>query len=105
LQKSGVDFVTAVRLLFSALSSSPMRISPREIFCAMQCAAADSRSRRGHCPALLSPSADLVVWLLRILLRGQRARAYNVGSDNGQHRATRPRIAEAVLPTPEVYQS
>ena len=25
--------------------------------------------------------ADLVVWLLRILLRGQRARAYNVGSD------------------------
>lgn len=25
--------------------------------------------------------ADLVVWLLRILVRGQRARAYNVGSD------------------------
>jgi dTDP-glucose 4,6-dehydratase len=47
--------------------------------------------------------ADLVVWLLRILVRGQRARAYNVGSDEvvttaqlAQH------IADAAQPTPEV---
>ena len=47
--------------------------------------------------------ADLVVWLLRILLRGQRARAYNVGSDEVVSTAQLARrIAEAVLPTPEV---
>jgi nucleoside-diphosphate-sugar epimerase len=47
--------------------------------------------------------ADLVVWLLRILLRGQRARAYNVGSDEVVTTAQLARlIAEAVNPTPEV---
>jgi dTDP-glucose 4,6-dehydratase len=47
--------------------------------------------------------ADLVVWLLRILLRGQRARAYNVGSDEVVTTAQLARlIAEAVQPTPEV---
>jgi dTDP-glucose 4,6-dehydratase len=47
--------------------------------------------------------ADLVVWLLRILLRGQRARAYNVGSDEAVTTAQLARrIANAVRPTPEV---
>lgn len=47
--------------------------------------------------------ADLVVWLLRILLRGQRGRAYNVGSDEavtvGQ---LAHRIAAAMRCAPEV---
>ena len=47
--------------------------------------------------------ADLVVWLLRILSRGQRARAYNVGSDEVVPTAQLGRrIAAAVLPAPEV---
>jgi len=47
--------------------------------------------------------ADLVVWLLRILLHGQRAHAYNVGSDEVVTTAQLARlIAEAVNPTPEV---
>ena len=47
--------------------------------------------------------ADLVVWLLRILVRGQRARAYNVGSDEVVTTAQLAHfIASAVQPTPEV---
>jgi dTDP-glucose 4,6-dehydratase len=52
--------------------------------------------------------ADLVVWLLRILVRGQRARAYNVGSDEVVTTAQLARlIADAaarpgIQPTPEV---
>jgi nucleoside-diphosphate-sugar epimerase len=52
--------------------------------------------------------ADLVVWLLRILVRGQRARAYNVGSDEVVTTAQLARhIAEAAArpgmqPAPEV---
>jgi nucleoside-diphosphate-sugar epimerase len=47
--------------------------------------------------------ADLVVWLLRILLRGERARAYNVGSDEVVTIAQLARnIADAVQPAPEV---
>jgi nucleoside-diphosphate-sugar epimerase len=51
--------------------------------------------------------ADLVVWLLRILLRGLRARAYNVGSDEVVTTAQLARlIAEAarpgIQPKPEV---
>jgi nucleoside-diphosphate-sugar epimerase len=47
--------------------------------------------------------ADLVVWLLRILARGRRARAYNVGSDEVVTTAQLARhIAAAVQPTPEV---
>jgi dTDP-glucose 4,6-dehydratase len=47
--------------------------------------------------------ADLVVWLLRILLRGQRARAYNIGSDEIVTTAQLARrIADAVRPAPEV---
>jgi len=51
--------------------------------------------------------ADLVVWLLRILLRGRRARAYNVGSDEVVTTAQLARlIAEAarpgIQPIPEV---
>jgi nucleoside-diphosphate-sugar epimerase len=43
--------------------------------------------------------ADLVVWLLRILLRGRRARAYNVGSDEAVTTAQLARlIADAVDP-------
>jgi nucleoside-diphosphate-sugar epimerase len=47
--------------------------------------------------------ADLVVWLLRILVRGQRARAYNVGSDEVVTTAQLARlIAGAVQPATEV---
>jgi nucleoside-diphosphate-sugar epimerase len=47
--------------------------------------------------------ADLVVWLLRILLRGRPARAYNVGSDEVVSTAQLARrIAGAAQPTPEV---
>jgi dTDP-glucose 4,6-dehydratase len=43
--------------------------------------------------------ADLVVWLLRILLRGRRARAYNVGSDEVVTTAQLARlIAGAIRP-------
>ena len=47
--------------------------------------------------------ADLVVWLVRIMTRGQRGRAYNVGSD--EHVTVGElahRIAAAVRPAPEV---
>jgi nucleoside-diphosphate-sugar epimerase len=60
---------------------------------------------RGDGTALRSylHSADLVVWLLRILLRGRRARAYNVGSDEVVSTAQLARlIADAVRPAPEV---
>jgi dTDP-glucose 4,6-dehydratase len=47
--------------------------------------------------------ADLVVWLLRILLRGQKARAYNVGSDEVVSTAQLARrMASLVEPAPEV---
>ncbi|MCE0522574.1 MAG: NAD(P)-dependent oxidoreductase [Methylacidiphilales bacterium] len=47
--------------------------------------------------------ADLVVWLLRMLLRGRRARAYNVGSDETVTIARLARlIALAVRPAPEI---
>jgi len=47
--------------------------------------------------------ADLVVWLLRILLRGQRERAYNVGSDEAVTTAQLARlIADAVGPSTAV---
>jgi nucleoside-diphosphate-sugar epimerase len=47
--------------------------------------------------------ADLVVWLLRILLRGRRARAYNVGSDEVVTTAQLAQyIADAAQPAPEV---
>jgi nucleoside-diphosphate-sugar epimerase len=48
--------------------------------------------------------ADLVVWLLRILVRGSRARAYNVGSDEAVTVAQLARaMADAVEPAPEVF--
>jgi nucleoside-diphosphate-sugar epimerase len=47
--------------------------------------------------------ADLVVWLLRILIRGQRHRAYNVGSDEAVTTAQLARlIAESAEPKAEV---
>ena len=47
--------------------------------------------------------ADLVVWLLRILLRGQRGRAYNVGSDENVSTGQLARfIAGSVEPPVEV---
>jgi nucleoside-diphosphate-sugar epimerase len=47
--------------------------------------------------------ADLVVWLLRILLRGRCARAYNVGSDEAVTTAQLARlIADSVSPRAEV---
>ena len=48
-------------------------------------------------------SADLVVWLLRILIRGERGRAYNVGSDEAVTTAQLARlIADAAQPKAEV---
>jgi len=47
--------------------------------------------------------ADLVVWLLRMLVRGQRGQAYNVGSDEVVSTAQLARlIADAVEPKLEV---
>ena len=47
--------------------------------------------------------ADLVVWLLRLLVRGESGRAYNVGSDEFVTTAELARrIAEQVEPRPEV---
>jgi nucleoside-diphosphate-sugar epimerase len=47
--------------------------------------------------------ADLVIWLLRILLRGGKGRAYNVGSDEAVTTAQLARqIAEALDPNLEV---
>ena len=47
--------------------------------------------------------ADLVVWLLRLLVSGRRGRAYNVGSDGAVTTAQLARhIAGAIQPTPEV---
>ena len=47
--------------------------------------------------------ADLVVWLLRILIRGERGQAYNVGSDEVVTTAQLARlIADAVQPKAEV---
>ena len=47
--------------------------------------------------------ADLVVWLLRLLIRGGRARAYNIGSDEAVTTAQLARlIADAVSPKAEV---
>jgi nucleoside-diphosphate-sugar epimerase len=47
--------------------------------------------------------ADLVVWLLRILLRGRKARAYNLGSDERVTTAQLARhIADSVDPALEV---
>ena len=47
--------------------------------------------------------ADLVVWLLHILMRGERARAYNIGSDEIVTTAELARhVADAVSPRPEV---
>jgi len=47
--------------------------------------------------------ADLVVWLLRILLRGQGGRAYNIGSDEAVTTAgLAHHIAYALGPKPEV---
>ena len=47
--------------------------------------------------------ADLVVWLLRILLRGRRARAYNIGSDEVVTTAQLARhIANTAQPVSEV---
>ncbi len=47
--------------------------------------------------------ADLIVWLLRLLARGQRGQAYNVGSDEAVTIGQLARfIAGAIQPTPEV---
>jgi UDP-glucuronate decarboxylase len=46
---------------------------------------------------------DLIVWLLRLLLRGERGRAYNVGSDEAVTTAELARrVAAACSPAPEV---
>ncbi len=47
--------------------------------------------------------ADLVVWLLRLLVSGESGRAYNVGSDEVVSTAELARLmADAVSPAPEV---
>jgi nucleoside-diphosphate-sugar epimerase len=43
---------------------------------------------------------DLVIWLLRLLVRGKKARAYNVGSDEAISTAELARRIAAAAPTP-----
>ncbi len=60
---------------------------------------------RGDGTALRSylQPADLVVWLLRLLIQGERGRAYNVGSDEAVTTAQLAHaIADAVQPRAEV---
>jgi len=101
---SGVDFVTARAFAFLG------PYLPLDAHFAAGNFLRDARRGgpilvRGDGTALRSylHPADLVVWLLRILLRGQRARAYNVGSDEVVTTAQLAhRIADNVQPTPEV---
>lgn len=102
--ESGVDFVTARAFAFLG------PFLPLDAHFAAGNFLRDARRGgpilvRGDGTALRSylHPADLVIWLLRILLRGQRARAYNVGSDEVVTIAQLARrIADAVQPTPEV---
>jgi dTDP-glucose 4,6-dehydratase len=102
--ESGVDFITARAFAFLG------PYLPLDAHFAAGNFLRDARRRgpilvRGDGTALRSylHPADLVVWLLRILLRGRRARAYNVGSDEVVSTAQLAnRIADAVQPTPEV---
>ena len=103
-EESGIDFVTARAFAFlgpylpldahfaagnflrDALRSGPVIVR------------GDGTALRSY----LHP-ADLVVWLLRILVRGQRARAHNVGSDEAVTTAQLARrIAAAIEPLREV---
>ena len=102
--ESGADFVTARSFAFlgpylaldahfaagnflrDALAGGPIRVR------------GDGTALRSY----LHP-ADMVVWLLRILVRGQRGRAYNLGSDEVVTTAQLAHhIAHAVQPNPEV---
>jgi dTDP-glucose 4,6-dehydratase len=102
--ESGVDFVTARAFAFLG------PYLPLDAHFAAGNFLRDARRGgpilvRGDGTALRSYlyPADLVVWLLRILLRGQRARAYNVGSDEVVTTAQLGRhIAATVNPSPEV---
>jgi len=103
-EESGIDFVTARAFAFlgpylpldahfaagnflrDALRSGPVIVR------------GDGTALRSY----LHP-ADLVVWLLRILVRGHRARAHNVGSDEAVTTAQLARrIAAAIEPLREV---
>jgi nucleoside-diphosphate-sugar epimerase len=103
-EESGVDFVTARAFAFLG------PYLPLDAHFAAGNFLRDARRGgpilvRGDGTALRSylHPADLVVWLLRILLRGQRARAYNVGSDEVVTTAQLARyMADAVQPKPEV---
>jgi len=103
-EESGVDFVTARAFAF---------LGPHLPLDAHFAAGNFLRDARRGGPILVRGDgtalrsylhpADLVVWLLRILIRGQRARAYNVGTDEVVSTAQLARsIANAVQPTPEV---
>jgi dTDP-glucose 4,6-dehydratase len=102
--ESGVDFVTARAFAFLG------PYLPLDAHFAAGNFLRDARRGgpilvRGDGTALRSYlyPADLVVWLLRILLRGRRARAYNVGSDEVVSTAQLARcIAVAVRRPPEV---
>ncbi len=102
---SPVDFSTARRVCLSRPAPRARRPFRRgEIFCAIAIRGGPILVR-GDGTALRSylHPADLVVWLLRILIRGQRARAYNVGSDEAVTTAQLARkISGAVSPAPEV---
>ncbi len=102
--ESGVDFVTARAFAFLG------PYLPLDAHFAAGNFLRDARRGgpilvRGDGTALRSylHPADLVVWLLRILVRGQRARAYNVGSDEAVTTAELAgRITAASQPTTEV---
>ena len=102
--ESGIDFVTARAFAF---------LGPYLLLDAHFAAGNFLRDARRGGPILVRGDgtalrsylypADLVVWLLRILVRGTRGDAYNVGSDEvvstGQ---LAQRIADSMEPKPEV---
>jgi nucleoside-diphosphate-sugar epimerase len=102
--ESGIDFVTARAFAFLG------PYLPRDAHFAAGNFLRDALRGgpilvRGDGTALRSylHPADLVIWLLRLLLRGQRARAYNVGSDEAVSIAQLARhIANAMNPPVEV---
>ncbi len=103
-EKSGLDFVTARAFAFLGphlpldahfAAGNFLRDAHRGIPILVR---GDGTALRSY----LYP-ADLVVWLLRILLRGQRGQAYNVGSDETVSIAQLARaISSAVNPPVDV---
>jgi nucleoside-diphosphate-sugar epimerase len=102
--ESGLDFVTARAFAF---------LGPHLPLDAHYAAGNFLRDARGGGPIVVRGDGtavrsylyptDLIVWLLRLLLRGERGRAYNVGSDEAVTTAELARRVAAACPSaPEV---